>query len=475
MLFCTICLLVPVIKTILQYYWPTRYAYARCACLQAHEVAELFDWKKCAVLLCTCLATLALLSRLSIFAKAAFAVVFLLFFLTYTYFSFCKWRRLFRQRLPRSDPQCASHDRSKIPRLNTSLRGDVFDHQYLSFSQYMFGQLFVQPNAFAMQLMGMMLLLVRLQLRSWRLIKPSVDHGRLVAKFILGTSLAKNFAKEEANHVGVFNFRGLPKFAEDMESWAATDLTVKINLMEQSLEEAWLGETQKLDDASDIFLLLLLYFALVGHVHNHSYGNWGANTDHPNVFLRLMAVVTVCFNSYGNVDNWVTTGFTGAAAGGRQGQGRFTKLLKHVSGLGVDSHSQVMKLEEYSTYVKFFLKIRVAFRKTFKKYQQEFDGISEEGLFQATIVHSLDHSQSCKIWADPLWCTPTTKAYEGMAWTAQVSRAGFAEELPWLLFHTKFKTSPHPFFQEIYEEAIKIQEDYQLPNYADSLETCIVR
>lgn len=130
----------------------------------------------------------------------------------------------------------------------------------------------------------------------------------------------------------------------------------------------------------------------------------------------------------------------------------------------------VRQLAGYSTFVNFVLQVKLIFNKKFDKYEHLFEGISKEGLFQATVMHSLDHSQGCKIWADPLWIEATNPEYEGMAWTTQIIRAGFSDELPWILFHRFFKDSPHPFFREVYHEARIINQDL-----ADAMETCIVR
>lgn len=422
---------------------------------------KLVDKKKFAVSLCVCLAVWHLIPELTLLV--AFGAV------AWMLFSIYKWKKVFSTRLPRSNPESLFHG-TVTPRLGEELQGKHFDSQYLSLTQYLFGQFFVQPNAVALQVGGILCLLMRRKLFSWGFIPRFLDHETLVAKYILGTSLAMNIvALDTETHRATFRFRGLPKFAQDLESFEpAEDIIVTINARELMLEEAWLGEQEL--NACDVFVLLNVYLGSVKHVHEHSYGNWGVDPNHPDVFLRLMSVVSVNFNSYGNVDNWVTSGAVAGAAGGRQGQDNFQKLLDHVNSIGVEDHRMVRQLAGYSTFVNFVLQVRLIFFKKFGKYEHLFEGISKEGLFQATVMHSLDHSQGCKIWADPLWIEATNPEYEGMAWTTQIIRAGFSDELPWILFHRFFKDSPHPFFREVYHEARIINQDL-----ADAMETCIVR
>lgn len=406
--------------------------------------------------------------------------LFFILFMIYVYLSNLKYDQNFSCRPSRSDPLCPSFHRSE-PRLNETLPFvevgrqylGSFDHQFISRSSWMFAQVFLAPNAFGLMIKGLTRLRARQMLWAWKLINPVVDHHKLVFTFIMNTSCAMYVESlDHANSSARFKFTNLPIFSRNLDGFTiAKDFEVELNLQTKMMEVARLDS--KTLTGPDAFVLLVLHFGTIGHVLNHSYGNWGLDVDHPDPYLRLMAIVSVCFNSYGNVDNWLTAFGTGGSAGGEHSN--FQQLLRNNDARGVQCHRKVKELKKLSTFVHFLLEIRCKFYMEFNRYKDtDFKNISAEGLFQSTVMHSLDHAQAVKIWSDPLFATPTSKEYEGMAWTSQVARAGFAEELPCLVFPTKFKNSPHPFFQAVYKKARALDARLET-DLADSMETCMVR
>jgi len=148
------------------------------------------------------------------------------------------------------------------------------------------------------------------------------------------------------------------------------------------------------------------------------------------------------------------------------------KMFDHANRLGVPDHKHLIQLEKYavSDYLTFLVKLRPEFMKMYKKFSESeiFPHIDAEALWLATVMHSMDHSQlSDKI--DPLILDGET-AYPEMASATQVIIAGFTDELPGLLFPTKFRDSPLKFFQAVYKKAVEIN-----PRFAEVLETCVVR
>jgi len=388
-----------------------------------------------------------------------------------------KWNMNFRPRFERSNSKCPSYYGCSIPAVEGKLPSvtiedryyGCFDHVYLTPLQWLWGQVFLAPNAFALMSVGVSRLWIRRHLQSRGLINPSVEYKKLLFRFIMNTSCAINIKfVDNTKMLARFVFTNLPVYRQDLGSFdIADELIIDLDLREEECVKSTLGNNML--SGADCFVLLVAHFGSVGHVLNHSYGNWGVDLRHPDPYLRTMGIVSVCFNSYGNTDNWLTGVGTNGGAGGEKSN--FANLVRHVDNIGVKCHRGIKDLAPYSEFVTFLLKIRRHFYKEFEKYKNgDFRNISAEGLFQGTIMHSLDHDQACKIWKDPLWATPTSKEYKGMALVAQVGRAGFGEELPGLLFQTKFKDSPHPFFQDVYKMAKSINK-----SLADSMETCMVR
>jgi len=401
----------------------------------------------------------------------------------YMWASWRKWIKCFRDRLPKNHPNSKFrainpppvNGRRRCPGQQLpKLTGDCFDSQWISFRHFLFGQFFVAPNAIALQIYGLAKMEVRRALVKYNLVTFDMpDYHCACGRLILETSLAKHVQEVETGQAS-FLFRGSLRHTPDLQEWfAGEDIVAVVDLDRKTLVEAKLGD-QSLD-AQDAFVLLI-GFATVTHVHIHSYANWGVNMEHPNKLMRTMGVVSALFNSYGNMDTWQTRFAVSSKATKYEEGDTMAKRLEYINSAGVVDHDKVVALSKYSRYVAFVLRLRRKFMQLFQKYKCEMEGLHPEGLFQATVMHSLDHEQGCKAVADPLWIQPASNEFEGTALIGRIGRSGFMEELPGLLFETKLRKSSHPFFKELYVEAACInQEICGDTSMADSLETCVVR
>ena len=106
----------------------------------------------------------------------------------------------------------------------------------------------------------------------------------------------------------------------------------------------------------------------------------------------------------------------------------------------------------------------------FQNYSHLFPGVNAEGLFAATVLHSLDHELMEWNLEDPLWLDVKDARFGKMAELGRVVRVGFVPRVPGCYFSRFFKGSGHPFFEAVYFKASKVNK-----KMADCLETCICR
>ena len=87
-----------------------------------------------------------------------------------------------------------------------------------------------------------------------------------------------------------------------------------------------------------------------------------------------------------------------------------------------------------------------------------------------TILHSLDHTLMEWNLADPLWLDVNDSWFGKMAELGRIVRVGFVSDVPLLYFHERSKNSGHPFYDAVYEKAVKINK-----RLADKMDTCIIK
>lgn len=57
-----------------------------------------------------------------------------------------------------------------------------------------------------------------------------------------------------------------------------------------------------------------------------------------------------------------------------------------------------------------------------------------------------------------------------MAEFGRFVKVGFISDVPGLVFEKRFKDAPHPFYQNVYQHAVRINK-----KLADHMDTCIVK
>lgn len=229
--------------------------------------------------------------------------------------------------------------------------------------------------------------------------------------------------------------------------------------------------------------LVMAMYELFIHIHPqmHAWANFGVSTYSSDPFVARMSKITVAYNHMGNkgapvyYDFFHNLGLTECVnyqsfhgekrhyEPGEQRFGFLSRVQQHQ-----DSHSQIYDLMEHSEFVNFIVQVRSKFLREFRKYQDtDFRGIHPEGLFLATVMHSLDHDQIFITDVNEFRCT--NKRFKGceelMIFGHQVAD-GF-HHFP---FAYQFRDAPHPFYQEVYKYAFKLN-----PEWADMMDACIIR
>jgi len=185
------------------------------------SLASLYSWSK----LLMCLSFLALL--VAYFPKIVSIVTIM-----YVIFSMLKWNMNFRPRFERSNSKCPSYYGCSIPAVEGKLPSvtiedryyGCFDHVYLTPLQWLWGQVFLAPNAFALMSVGVSRLWIRRHLQSRGLINPSVEYKKLLFRFIMNTSCAINIKfVDNTKMLARFVFTNLPVYRQDLGSFDIAD------------------------------------------------------------------------------------------------------------------------------------------------------------------------------------------------------------------------------------------------------------
>merc|ERR1712110_1262525 len=381
-----------------------------------------------------------------------------------------------RQRFPQT--MTPTPKDQETPRRATKLN---MDHQRVGFHDYLWAFYFVVPNAVLLWITGVFWLKVReifyrVVLRRLGVRDPAscVDSSKLIGKLLLeGTQLVQFVGKfrKDNKEVAKFVWTDFPMLDGNGNFKTAKLLTVEIDLEGRCFEKGTLdGEPLAPRDA-----LILVWFHVIfaNHVKIHAYANWAANAqDHSfDAFQHRMAVTTIMYNYFGSTvfpricEHWKKWGVSSDF------HNIIDVIEKGVSN-GVPNHAGIMELVPYSKVVRFMIPVRRHFHNTFEEHKTEFPGIDAESLFIGTIMHSLDHTLMGWNLTDPLYldterCDPRFRV---MAELGRFVRAGFVEDLPFLMFNKNYSNAPTKFHKRIYSYAAKVDK-----RLADHMDCCIIK
>jgi hypothetical protein len=413
-----------------------------------------------------------------IFFQLLFIIVVASFFL-YAWYCYIYWQTTFEFRESKSN-------RNALPSLTRASLN--MDYLRISYFQFLWGMLFIFPNAVILGCKGVGLLLIRRWLmknglsRLVSLKSHSVE--ATAAELILETALVTYFASlNDDKSIGTFTWHNLPAMTNEDTLVVFDEFSVLIDMKERRFIKGELissgteEQPHRRRNVSAQDTLNLLFWNLVGNVHVkiHSLANWGVvPTSKNDLLMRQYAVSTVLYNYFGY-----------------QSFGKVCALLFHLGltespfktfkqaiDLGIDCgmhrHNNLQQMKGYSKLVYFILHARSLFMKLYNKSMmipQEIKGeIVSEALFVGSVIHSLDHSQMEYVIQDVLWFEADDPFYTAMASQCRIVRAAFVDDLPFLTWHCKCKDSEHPFFHQLYEGTKAV--DARL---AECMDCCIIK
>ena len=372
-----------------------------------------------------------------------------------------------------------------MPKNNESPRRAVhldMDHQRVDFFDYLWAFYFIVPNAVFLWITGILRLKIREALRrvfcrrlGVRNPAECVDSGKIIGRLLLeGTQLVHFVCKVQKNNkeVATFVWTDFPMLDGNGKFRIAKILSIDIDLEKKCFEQGSLdGEPLAVNDA-----LILVWFHTIfaNHVKIHSYANWAANAqDHSyDAFQHRMSVTTIMYNYFGSTlfpritSAWQKLGFSDTDF-----HSIIEVIEKGVSN-GVPNHAGIRELVPHSEVARFMILVRSHFHHTFEEHKAEFPGIDAESLFVGTIMHSLDHTLMGWNLEDPLYldmegCDPRFRV---MAELGRFVRAGFVDDLPFLMFNKNYSNAPGKFYKRVYRYAAKVNK-----KLADHMDCCIIK
>lgn len=350
------------------------------------------------------------------------------------------------------------------------------DHVRLNFWEYLWAHCIIGPGAEFLWFFG----ILKLFLRQWLHRKDVISMVPFSAELVVGKLLLESIG--EAIHytgqeyvggkkVAVFVWKAFVLMTNDGDVTRDNALTVQVELEQKRMIRATLNSDSI--SAQDALVLICFDTIFVAHPKIHALANWGINVEGGlDRFAKQHCVVTIIYNYFGY------TIFPRLAA--RWVKWRWSSYdhrpISHVIdtavGQGVNAHSKLGELAQYSTTISFIIKIRNHFLNTFAEFKHDFPGIDGEAFFAGTVMHSLDHQ--CMEWniVDPLWIYSDTGNFAAMAELGRFVRVGFVEDTPMtpLLFTVKYKNAKGRFYKIVYNHARRINR-----KYADEMDTCIVK
>jgi hypothetical protein len=354
------------------------------------------------------------------------------------------------------------------------------DHQYVPFRSYVWAATFIGLNAFSLWSTGVTILKIRSILQNINWLQPKLYiPEELAAKLILESTLAVHYIGKRKGEndavIGGFSFPDFPFVEQDGTVAVAELLSIEIDLTKKRFIK---GKIDDRDLTADETIILVWYYTIsANHVKLHALSNWAINLDpkqvEQNPFPAQNSLVTTIYNYFGY--SVFTTFFSAWQSIGVLSKDWDPDSFLNTINTGIENgffaHPLVKELSPYSEFVDFHVKLRPIFLAKFDKVKRRyFPGCHGEAMFVGTVMHSLDHTRMDWNLEDPLWLDTSHPEFGKMAEMGRVVKVGFVKDLPGLLFHKRYKGSKHPFYESIYEEAVKINKAL-----ADNMDTCIVK
>ena len=384
---------------------------------------------------------------------------------------------------PRS-PRCSREEQQRPsaygrPRASTL----SMDYQRVSFMDFLWASYFITPNSAWLATSGIVWLKLRELLHrvvcgriGVRHPASCVDYRRLVGTLLLESAQLVQFRgvfEISGKKVATFVWPDLPLL--DGDGTFQTDkkfiFNVDVDLTTKCLTEATLnGEPLAARDA-----VILIWFNTItaNHVKIHSYANWASNPcDFTySTFQHRMAVATIIYNYFG-ATMFPRITYCLEKIGFISNCQHITNVFNQGMARGVPNHAGIVEIAKYSELATFIIPVRKHFHLLFRQHQEDLPGIDAESLFIGTIVHSLDHTVASWNLPDPLYldvdrCEPRFRV---MAEVGRLVRAGFVDDIPFLLFRKNYSNSPDKFYQRVYAYAAKINK-----RLADHMDCCIIK
>lgn len=416
--------------------------------------------------------------------------------------SFMNWLVHFdkKRRHPRSHDMCPSHKRAPpllsrmgISKSVTSIDDETapekkfshlhrtssysseiadqldMDHIYLPFKNFLWGMLFIWPAAAFAAMRGLMILLIRSKLNSWNLLKPkSHEPANVCYELCMYGTLAIYFIEFDEQGYAEFNLT-VPIINKDGQC-NFKDLELRLNLKTKQLVSSVLDNNEVLS-AKETMTILFLYWISAHHAKIHSLANWAVDVE-SNLANSRNGTATVMYNYFGYAcfkERFPLFQALGLLSPNFHGN-TFVDISNVGMKSGIPEHSNIIKLAKHSSFIDFSVKIRGIFISEFIRHQDCFPNCNVEALFAGSVLHSLDHSTAVSVIKDELWLDTSCPKFGCMAELGRIIRAGFADDLPGLLFHKSFHNSGHPFYEAVYKKAAAVNKVY-----ADQMDTCIIK
>jgi len=348
------------------------------------------------------------------------------------------------------------------------------DHVHVGWFDFLWAYYFIAPNAVFLYVRGIAVLLVRqaLHARGWRVMKecePRLVVGQLLLESM---EVLQYTCKREGTvdgEIATFCWIDFPMLDMSGSLRVADLFKAEVHLQSKSMVSATLDGRAL--TPKEAMILIWFHTIFAGHVKLHAMANWGINgLSFEDKFQQRNAVVTTMYNYFGKstfprlAEFWYKWGIA------RHDFCGIRDVIDHGVAGNIPSHAQTRELMSHSNIVNFVLKVRNPFMNAFSKYSSSLKGIDGEAMMVGTIFHSLDHTLMGWNLQDPLWLDVDSPEFGLMAELGRFVRVGFVPDLPGLLFEKRYKDAPHPFYQEVYRHAVKINQ-----NLADNMDTCIIK
>lgn len=393
------------------------------------------------------------------------------------------------------DTPSTTSRRSKEKKSKMLAKDHNMDHVYLNFFQFLWTFIFVGPASYFLWKKATIILKLRvffIEKMRWSFFSllfkkkpmPSCCPEKVVVKLVLEQSqviyyvgqrrVQKMNEDDDNGEIASFLFPNFPLIDIDGKFRVANYLSVEIDLQSKKMISCTLDDESL--NASEALILLWYNTITAQHVKIHAYGNWGVNPSNEMSeiypYYQRSSVVSVIYNFFGFttfptfIDAWKKGGLLSKD----WDPTALTDTFKHGVRENICQHSNIKELMKHSELVEFVIETRWIFYSEFSNYSHLFPGINVEGLFSATVLHSLDHELMERNLDDPLWLDVNDPRFGKMAELGRIVRVGFVPKVSGYYFHRFFKDSGHPFFEAVYRRVSEVNKEM-----ADCLETCICR